>query len=47
MPRNASKRRETGRVRDVRQGPDGAIWFLSVNEGAVFKMTPDRLTPTD
>jgi glucose/arabinose dehydrogenase len=33
---------ETGRVRDVRQGPDGAIWFLSVTEGAVFRIVPDR-----
>lgn len=31
---------ETGRVRDVRQGPDGAIWFLSVTEGALFRMAP-------
>ncbi len=31
---------ETSRVRDVRQGPDGAIWFLSVGEGAVFRMVP-------
>jgi glucose/arabinose dehydrogenase len=31
---------ETGRVRDVRQGPDGAIWFVSVEEGAVFRLTP-------
>jgi glucose/arabinose dehydrogenase len=31
---------ETGRVRDVRQGPDGAIWFLSVTEGAVFRIVP-------
>ncbi len=29
---------ETGRVRDVRQAPDGAIWFLSVHEGAVFRL---------
>ncbi len=28
----------TGRVRDVREGPDGAIWFLSVTEGAVFRI---------
>jgi glucose/arabinose dehydrogenase len=33
---------ETGRVRDVRQGPDGAIWFLSVTEGALFRMAPAR-----
>lgn len=32
---------ETGRVRDVREGPDGAIWFLSVTEGAVFRMAPE------
>ncbi|HEX9856890.1 MAG TPA: PQQ-dependent sugar dehydrogenase, partial [Paracoccaceae bacterium] len=29
---------QTGRVRDVREGPDGAIWFLSVHEGAVFRL---------
>lgn len=29
---------ETGRVRDIRQAPDGAIWFLSVHEGAVFRI---------
>ncbi|MGR3794734.1 PQQ-dependent sugar dehydrogenase [Vannielia sp. SX4] len=32
---------ETSRVRDVREGPDGAIWFLSVGEGAVFRMVPE------
>jgi glucose/arabinose dehydrogenase len=32
--------RETGRVRDVREAPDGSIWFLSVHEGAVFRMAP-------
>lgn len=31
---------ETGRVRDVRQGPDGALWFLSVTHGALFRMAP-------
>lgn len=29
---------ETGRVRDVRQAPDGAIWFLSVVDGAVYRI---------
>lgn len=29
---------ETERVRDVRQGPDGAIWFLSVGQGALYKI---------
>ncbi len=31
---------ETGRVRAVVEGPDGAIWFLSVNNDAVYRMTP-------
>lgn len=31
---------ETGRVRDVVEGPDGAIWFLSVYDGAVYRMAP-------
>ena len=30
--------RETGRVRDVRQAPDGSIWFLSVTDGAVYRL---------
>ncbi|NPD16464.1 PQQ-dependent sugar dehydrogenase [Xinfangfangia sp. D13-10-4-6] len=30
----------TGRVRDVREGPDGAIWFLSETEGALYRMRP-------
>ncbi|MEM8555563.1 MAG: PQQ-dependent sugar dehydrogenase [Pseudomonadota bacterium] len=32
--------RETGRVRDVREAPDGSIWFLSVNDGAAYRMAP-------
>ena len=31
---------ETLRVRDVREGPDGSIWFLSVGEGALYRMMP-------
>ena len=31
----------TGRVRDVVEGPDGAIWFLSIDKGALYKLTPD------
>jgi len=31
---------ETGRVRDVREGPDGAIWFLSVTDGTLYRMAP-------
>lgn len=32
---------ETGRVRDVVEAPDGAVWFLSVVDGAAYRMTPD------
>jgi len=31
---------ETGRVRDIREGPDGAIWFLSETGGALYRLTP-------
>lgn len=31
---------ETGRVRDVIEAPDGSIWFLSVYDGAVYRMAP-------
>ena len=31
---------ETVRVRDVREGPDGAIWFLSEGNGALYRITP-------
>ena len=31
---------ETARVRDVVQAPDGSIWFLSVIEGAVYRLAP-------
>ncbi len=31
---------QTGRVRDIREAPDGTIWFLSVGEGAVFRLSP-------
>ncbi len=33
---------ETGRVRDVIEAPDGAIWFLSEERGAVYRITPLR-----
>ncbi|MFN4158259.1 MAG: PQQ-dependent sugar dehydrogenase [Gemmobacter sp.] len=32
--------RETQRVRDVREAPDGSVWFLSVGRGALFRLTP-------
>ncbi|MEO1491448.1 MAG: PQQ-dependent sugar dehydrogenase [Pseudomonadota bacterium] len=28
------------RIRDVREGPDGALWFLAVGDGALYRMTP-------
>lgn len=31
---------ETDRVRDIREGPDGAIWFISENNGAIYRVTP-------
>ena len=31
---------ETARVRDVVQAPDGSIWFLSVINGAAYRMAP-------
>jgi glucose/arabinose dehydrogenase len=31
---------ETLRVRDVVEAPDGSIWFLSVLNGAAYRLTP-------
>ncbi|MCP5085835.1 MAG: PQQ-dependent sugar dehydrogenase [Rhodobacteraceae bacterium] len=31
---------ETKRVRDVREAPDGSIWFLSVGNGTVYRIAP-------
>jgi aldose sugar dehydrogenase len=32
-----------GRIRDVRFGPDGAIWFATDdNEGAIYRIIPAR-----
>ncbi len=31
---------QMARVRDVREAPDGSIWFLSVREGALFRIVP-------
>lgn len=31
---------ETGRVRDVVEAPDGSIWFLSVTDGAIVRLSP-------
>lgn len=32
--------RETSRVRDIVEAPDGSIWFISVGNGTVYRMTP-------
>lgn len=32
---------ETGRVRDIREAPDGTIWFLSVTNGAAYRVRPE------
>ncbi|MEL6802125.1 MAG: PQQ-dependent sugar dehydrogenase, partial [Pseudomonadota bacterium] len=31
---------ETARVRDIVEAPDGSLWFLSVGQGAAYRMTP-------
>ncbi len=31
---------DTLRVRDIREAPDGTIWFLSVGQGALYRVTP-------
>lgn len=31
---------ETDRVRDVREAPDGSIWFISVDHGAIYRLAP-------
>ncbi|MFN3722811.1 MAG: PQQ-dependent sugar dehydrogenase [Paracoccaceae bacterium] len=33
---------ETARVRDVREAPDGSIWFVSVIEGTIYRLAPAR-----
>ncbi len=34
------KGRETNRVRDVREAPDGSIWVLSAGRGALYRLSP-------
>jgi aldose sugar dehydrogenase len=31
---------EYRRIRDVREAPDGAIWFIAESEGAIYRITP-------
>ncbi|WP_146345444.1 PQQ-dependent sugar dehydrogenase [Falsiphaeobacter marinintestinus] len=33
---------ETERVRDIVEAPDGSIWFISVGQGAVYKISPGQ-----
>lgn len=30
------------RIRDVREAPDGSLWFLAVGDGGLFQVTPSR-----
>ena len=32
------KNSATERVRDIAQGPDGSIWFISVGNGAIYRI---------
>ena len=32
---------QTARVRDIREAPDGTIWFLSVGHGALYRISPE------
>ena len=36
---------ETKRVRDVREAPDGTIWFLSEDRGAAYRISPTGFEP--
>ena len=38
--REQIKSAATERVRDIREAPDGSIWFLSVGQGTLYRMTP-------
>lgn len=31
---------QTARVRDIREAPDGSIWFLAVGDGALYRLSP-------
>lgn len=33
---------ETSRVRDVREAPDGSIWFISETLGTIFRLSPAK-----
>jgi aldose sugar dehydrogenase len=40
--REQIKSPETERVRDIREAPDGSIWFISVGNGTVYRISPPR-----
>ena len=33
---------ETARIRDIREAPDGSIWFIAEDTGRIFRMSPDK-----
>ncbi len=33
---------ETKRVRDVREAPDGSVWFISEDRGSVYRLLPEN-----
>lgn len=33
---------DTNRVRDVREAPDGSIWFISVGNGTIYRIAPGQ-----
>ena len=33
---------ETNRVRDVREAPDGSVWFISVGNGTIYRIAPGQ-----
>lgn len=38
---------ETKRIRDVREAPDGSIWFLSEDRRAAYRMIPANVGPAE
>lgn len=33
---------ETERVRDIREAPDGSIWFISIGTGTIYRLVPEQ-----
>lgn len=40
VEREQIKSTETARIRDIREAPDGTIWFIAEDTGRVFRMSP-------